>query len=379
MNLIIIDTVGGITDHYIDNIYGKKEFITDSTYICTTDRSELCEKNYEVHKIYRLYKKEYGILKKIINYCIGHIKLNNSIKKSKIDIIDIKSLQVSPIDYLLFYLIKKKGVKIIITVQDVLPFKERFYDKTFYNLLYDLADILIVHTDYSKRKLLSVFQKLNYRKINIIPHANHEEYLLKKMVTKDEAKRKFNIQKEGKVILFFGMIRENKGLKDLINAFNDLQKEMENVHLIIAGKGKDEEVNVYKTMIHKLNLDNKIITHFYFIKDEDVNIYFQAADIVVLPYLEIYQSGILHIAFSFSRPVIATDVGSMNEIIEDSINGFLIKPGNVSELFSKMRYALSNDDLLTNLTIGAGETAKRYSQSKIAIQYKKLYKKTLEG
>jgi glycosyltransferase involved in cell wall biosynthesis len=126
-------------------------------------------------------------------------------------------------------------------------------------------------------------------------------------------------------LLFFGFIRAYKGLDLLIEAFSDKRLRNRKLKLIIAGEFYEDD-RVYRDLSKKNNLENDIIFFDHFIKDEEVPLFFCAADLVVQPYKTATQSGVTQIAFYFDRPMLVTDVGGLKEIVRDGKCGYVVKP-----------------------------------------------------
>ncbi len=154
----------------------------------------------------------------------------------------------------------------------------------------------------------------------------------KKGITKDEARTALGVS--GRTILFFGMIRRYKGLIDLIHAMGCL-RDM-SITCLVAGEFYDDKTK-YLLEIQRLGLEDtfQIIDHY--IPNEHVEQYFAAADAVVLPYTSATQSGIVQVAYGFNRPVIATMVGGLPEIVEHGQTGLLVPPGDPTELACAIR------------------------------------------
>jgi glycosyltransferase involved in cell wall biosynthesis len=131
-------------------------------------------------------------------------------------------------------------------------------------------------------------------------------------------------------LLFFGFIRDYKGLDVLIEALSYVRKELE-VTLIVAGEFYESEEK-YVNLITKYHLENYIILKKDFIPTSEVKYYFSASDAVVLPYKSATQSGIVQVAVNFCMPVIATNVGGISEVIENSKTGFIVEKENPEQL-----------------------------------------------
>jgi len=126
-------------------------------------------------------------------------------------------------------------------------------------------------------------------------------------------------------MLFFGFIRAYKGLDLLIEAFSDSRLRNKNLKLLVAGEFYEDDAP-YRAQIKKYNLENDIILYDRFIKDDEVSLFFSAADLVVQPYRTATQSGVTQIAFHFEKAMLVTDVGGLSEIVTDGKCGYVVKP-----------------------------------------------------
>ena len=151
----------------------------------------------------------------------------------------------------------------------------------------------------------------------------HGWYPVDKSKTALEQKQSLGFDKEDIVLLFFGYIRKYKGLDILIESFSDLIKQHNNVKLLVAGEFYDKP-EFYHNLIDKFDLKDKVKMFNEFIANEEVAKYFRASDAVVLPYRSATQSGIMNIAYGFSKPVIVTDVGGLAEFVEHEKTGIVV-------------------------------------------------------
>lgn len=139
-----------------------------------------------------------------------------------------------------------------------------------------------------------------------------------------EARRRLGV--DGKVILFFGFVRRYKGLRHLIEAMPFVLERIK-ATLLVVGEFWDKE-DEYLSLIRELGLLQDIVIVNRYIHNEEVALYFSAADIVVLPYVETSQSGVAPLAFSFDKPVITTNVGGLVDVVRDGETGFIVPPGD---------------------------------------------------
>jgi glycosyltransferase involved in cell wall biosynthesis len=155
-----------------------------------------------------------------------------------------------------------------------------------------------------------------------------------------DARRALGLGNDDKTALFFGQIAPYKGLEYLISALSTLAQSGLDVRLIIAGKvkrGYSEYWDGIKRQIADAGLTDRVIEQIRFIGDEEVERYFKAADVAVIPYVEIFQSGIPFLAYSFGLPVIATDVGSLRDDVVDQVTGLICRPRDPAALADAIR------------------------------------------
>lgn len=219
---------------------------------------------------------------------------------------------------------KKSSAKTVAVCHNIIPHEHRPGDKLLSKYFLNKVDYFIPLSDQVKNDLLKFVEKPKYK---ILPLPVFS--LFGERIEKVVAKKQLNISNE-RVILFFGFIRDYKGLDVLIEALALVLKKIDLV-LIIAGEFYESEVK-YLELIHKHKLENNIILKKDFIPTSEVKNYFSAADAVILPYRSATQSGIVQVAINFSTPVIATNVGGISEVIENGTTGFVVEKENPEQL-----------------------------------------------
>jgi D-inositol-3-phosphate glycosyltransferase len=216
---------------------------------------------------------------------------------------------------------------------------------------YRLCDHIFVHTQKMKDELTAEFG-VRERAVTVIRHPINNAFPDTDL-TPAEAKRQLGLRDTEKTILFFGRIKRYKGLENLLLAFQRIETIDENYRLIIAGevqKGNEQYLSEIKRRITRELDRGHIILKIQFVPDGEMEMYLKAADVLVLPYNEIFQSGVLFLGYSFGLPVIATDVGSFREEIVEGRTGFLCRPADPADLARTIEsYFIS--DLYGNLAM----------------------------
>jgi D-inositol-3-phosphate glycosyltransferase len=244
------------------------------------------------------------------------------------------------------------GKKIVLTLHNVNAGKRDSNDTRLNRLTlrmqYRLANHLFVHTGKMRRELIEEFGVPDSR-VTVIPFGINNAVPNTRLAPSD-AKLRLGIREGEKTILFFGNIAPYKGLEYLVVAFKRILARHNNYRLIIAGRPKDCER--YWTAIREDTCGEirtgRILLRAAFIPDDETEVYFKAADVAVLPYRQIYQSGVLFLAHSFGLPVIASDVGSLREDIVEGKTGYVFKAEDPVDLARSIeRYFAS--DLYANL------------------------------
>lgn len=298
-------------------------------------------------------------IQKTVNYFKSWSFILNKCVNEKIDILHTQWFILSPMDYYFINKIKKLGVKIVITVHDILPFNEKFYDYNYHKKLYDLADNIIVQADINKKRICEIFEGIS-NKVSCIPHGNFIDYM--ESCSKEEGKKYLNLDENKKIILFFGQIKKVKGLDVLIKAFNELISERNDLMLLIAGKVWGDDFDNYDKLIREYKLENNIRCDIKYIPDEDIKYYYGAADINVLPYLNVYQSGVVQLAYAYEKAVVATRVGAFPEVVIDGVTGALVEPNNYIELAKSIGNIIDDEDLLVSM----GKEGKKFVEENLS-------------
>jgi glycosyltransferase involved in cell wall biosynthesis len=210
------------------------------------------------------------------------------------------------------------GAKVVFICDNVIPHEKRIGDTTLTRFAFAAVDAFIVQSGAVEKELNAFSPRARYE---LVPHPVYE--IFGTNLPKEKARQELGIRDE-RVILFFGYVRRYKGLHILLDAMPTILKSMQ-VKLLVIGEFYDDEQK-YRRQIEEKKLSEHVHVHSDYVPNEEVGRYFSAADIVVLPYVSATQSGIVQIAYQFDKPVIATDVGGLAEVVLNERTGFIVKP-----------------------------------------------------
>ena len=233
--------------------------------------------------------------------------------------------------------IKKKTDAVIIAMCDnIIPHEERMLDTQLTKRFFSYTDSFVILSKKVESELLSFVPEAKYK---YSPHPIYS--IFGDAPSQKQAKAELNISTK-KVLMFFGLIREYKGLDILIHAMEEIKDKLENFTLLIVGECYGDEKK-YTDLINNAGITDNVQCHFSFIPDNEVGKYFSASDVIVLPYKTASQSGIVQIAYHYDTPVIVSNVGGLPEIVDDGKTGFCVEP-NPSSFADAIRLFYSIQD-----------------------------------
>lgn len=218
-------------------------------------------------------------------------------------------------------LIKRKSQTKIVSITDnIIPHEKGIGDNVLSNYFVKSVDAFVA---MSKSVLADLNQFDTIKPRAYYPHPLYDNF--GKTVDKSIAKEKLKLERNISYMLFFGFIRDYKGLDILLNALKSQRLQDLPIKLLIAGEFYGNE-RKYLQMIKELNISNKIDLRSSFIPNTDVYLYFCASSLVVQPYKNATQSGVTQIAYHFGKPMITTNVGGLSEMIPNGKVGYVVEP-----------------------------------------------------
>ena len=235
-------------------------------------------------------------------------------------------------------LVRRNNIsKVLIICDNVIPHEKKPGDIILTKYFFNVVDYFVLLSEKVRNDLLTL--KPGSRN-SYLPHPVYSNF--GQAVKKNDAKKYLNIT-DAKVILFFGFIRDYKGLDILLNALALLKSHFK-IKLLIAGEYYSNE-DKYLKIIENLGIKEDILFFTDFIPTSEVKYYFSASDCVILPYRDATQSGIVQIATNFSKPVIAANVGGLSEVIENGKTGYIVEKENPEALAGAiMKFYIENKE-----------------------------------
>lgn len=213
---------------------------------------------------------------------------------------------------------KNCNTKVISIIDNIIPHEKRIGDRFLANYFVKYVDGFISMSE----SVMSDLKTFTTKKPAIFtPHPVYDNFGIK--IPKEEARIKLNLAPDGKYLLFFGFIRDYKGLDLLLLAMADSRIQELGIKAIIAGEFYTDR-NPYDLIIKENKLEESVVLATDFIPDSSVGKYFSAADLVVQPYKDATQSGVTQVAYSFEKPMVVTNVGGLAEIVPNGKAGYVV-------------------------------------------------------
>ena len=319
-------------------------------------------------KIWRgLYRKTRRVFRgmRLIN---EWIKLTSYLLKARPDIIQFGKIEF-PFEAFFLSILKRSGMPLS---QICHEFELREagnnplarYINRLYHWVYRSFSILFFHAESNRERFASIFQVPDSQ-LHIIPHGNEQLFAPKSAQRKSvaETRKNYSYSTTTPVILFFGLLAPSKGLPDLLKAFALVAQKAPHARLLIAGKpSKHIELNDLLSMASELKISDVTTFDTRYIPIEEVASLMEMASVVLYPYVSSTQSGSLQVAYTFGRPVIATDVGGLPEAVEEGKSGFIVPPGSANALADAILKFIDDPGLTERM----GAYAKHLSETRFS-------------
>jgi glycosyltransferase involved in cell wall biosynthesis len=250
---------------------------------------------------------------------------------------------------------KNKYTKVVCIADNVIPHEHRPGDKQLTQYFIKPVDAFITMSEQVQNDLYQFTAKPS----RLVAHPLYDNF--GEAISKTAARTKLNIDRQEKIILFFGFIRKYKGLDILFEAMSDERIRKAGIKLLVAGEyyGNRE---AYEEQIERLNISSQLILHTGFIPNSEVCYYLSAADFVIQPYRDATQSGVSPLAYHFEKPMLVTNVGGLPDLVPDGLAGLVTTPDATAIATGILRlYELGENFFLPHLR----EEKQKYSWEKL--------------
>ena len=296
---------------------------------------------------------------------LNWVRLGLRLKREKPDMVLMKYWTpfMAPCFGTIARIARTNGVtKVVCQIDNVEPHEHHIIDKPCNHYYLGAVDGFV----YMSEQVHGELKAYTQAPAIFSPHPMFENF--GKAVERDEACKKIGINPAENYTLFFGLIRDYKGLDLLLEAWAKWLPE--GGKLLIAGEFYASREK-YIALIERLGLQNRVVLHDRFIADDDVKYYFSAADCLVLPYRTATQSGVTQIAYNFSLPMIVTRVGGLPEIVPDGRVGLVCEPD--ADLIATAMQQIYSGDTLSVMRENFAEERKRFSWAAMCDKLEEVY------
>lgn len=248
-----------------------------------------------------------------------------------------------------------KNIQKMFTCHNVFPHERFPMDRLLTKMVLKKGDTFIVHSKSDGEDLLSIKPNAKFKQN---PHPTYNAFKIRD-ISKDQARKELGEEQDAKLLLFFGFVREYKGLKHLLKAMPQIKKNLNNVKLMVVGSFGDDKTDYIK-IIQDEKIQDCVEVIDEYTPDNEVEKYFAACDLVVLPYESATQSGIVQIAYGFEKPCIVTNVGGLPDVVTDGKTGYVVEAKNPEKL-SEAIVKYFEEDKVEEFAKGVREEAYRFS------------------
>jgi glycosyltransferase involved in cell wall biosynthesis len=271
----------------------------------------------------------------------------------------------NPIALVYLETLKRLRRPLVMTAHVVTPHERVPLQNVVYRRINRLGDLVIAHSSSDRDRLLKEFT-VEPERVVVIPHGEYGFFDRGRASADSAAARSgLGLDRDDEVVLFFGYIREYKGLDLLLEAWPAVREARPAARLLIAGDPvrlaaqRRDDLAAWATRLGA-------VSRFEYIPFDDVSRYFGAADVLVMPYRHISQSGVLYLALSLGVPVVATEVGALPEVLDDGVSALLVPPESPDALAAALIRVLGDRGLRERLARGGERVAEEHSWPAIA-------------
>jgi glycosyltransferase involved in cell wall biosynthesis len=261
------------------------------------------------------------------------------------------------------------GIPSFALVHNALPHERHLFDATLSRYFLNICAGHVVMSDAVATDVRSLCDAPV--RLEQIEHPVYERF--GDPLPQREARARLGLSAESPVLLFFGFVREYKGLHVLLNALPQIREQLPDVRLVIAGEAYGDPER-YQSIIREHGLNGIVDWHDGYVPSDDVPAYFSAADLVVQPYVTATQSGVAQIAFHFETPMVVTDVGGLAEVVPDGDAGYVVPPESPEDLAAAVTQFFV-DEQQDELKAGARRQKEKHAPDRLGEAVERLVRR----
>ena len=282
----------------------------------------------------------------------------------------------NPVAVVYLALLRVVGQPVVYTAHIVTPHEPIRFQTGIYRRIHQMSDLIVAHSGFDRKRLLEEF-RLAPARVTVIPHGEYGFFQRgRDLPDRATSRRRLGVEPDAEVALFFGYLREYKGLDLLLEGWPTVAAARPRARLVVAGD--PVQLGAARRAALETWADRVGAVHrLEYIPFHAVEQYFSAADVLVMPYRRISQSGVLFLGLSLGIPVVATSVGGLPEMLDDGESAVLIPPGSSSALAEALIRVLDDPGLRQRLSAGGRRVADRHSWPSIAEQTERAFSRVV--
>jgi len=284
----------------------------------------------------------------------------------------------NPVALLHLMLLRRLGVPLVATAHVVTAHERTRLVDAAYRRIHRIGHLIIAHSEFDRKRLLEEFA-VGPERVVVIPHGEYGFFGRDSAPPdREAARRSLGLEPQHEVALFFGYIREYKGLDVLLEAWPSVARARPEARLVVAGDpvrldpARRDELEAWATRLGAIH-------RFAYVPVSEVTRCFAAANVLVMPYRHVSQSGVLFLALSLGLPVVATRVGGLPEVLREGDSAVLVAPESPAALAEALVRVLGDSGLQNRLAQGGRRVAEQHSWASIAERTESAFARLVEG
>lgn len=347
MKVLLVDQIAKVNYKYTFPLANGLKKAGADVVLVIDQKAEKENCQCERVNLFNTDEKDIGKTQKMQNYIASYKKIGKMLEDGHYDVLHTEWYTFSPLDYFFLKKFKRKHkIKYVATVHDILPFNEKFYDMYFHKKLYALADSIILQAPGSMDRFAELFPDLK-EKMHMVPHGHMLDYV--EPADKEESRKRLGIPNDKLVFLFFGQIKKVKGVDILLKALLKLKDRYPEVCVVIAGSVWKADFSECQEIIDNNDLHDCLKTDIRYIPDEEVKYFYSASDVSVLSYTDVYQSGVIQLAYGYKKAVVSSDLPAFTQFVKEGKTGYVSKAGDPDSLAQAMERAILDRERLSEV------------------------------